>query len=141
MRKQNRDLRIEKSAAIEYKANQKPEDENGHSSPALETLQAKYKQCEQTRQSLVSDLQKQVAQNKSLVEHISSLEGKLAELAKKYDECKRGYFKAKEERDKLRQELGGEPKTEQPDVAQKYESLKQKYRVSPTISTHSQLQI
>ena len=89
----------------------------------------------------MGDLQKQVAQNKAQVEQISSLEGKLAELAKKYDECKRGYFKAKEERDKLRQELGGEPKVDQPDMAQKYESLKQKYRVSQTLNANACLQI
>lgn len=79
----------------------------------------------------MTDLKKQVASNKQLVEQISALEGKLSELTKKYDECKRGYFKAREERDKLRQELGSDPKPDQPDAAQKYESLKHKYRVRP----------
>lgn len=38
VRKQNRELRIEKSAAIEYKSSQKPEDENGSTSAAIKGL-------------------------------------------------------------------------------------------------------
>jgi len=81
---------------------------------------------------MVSDLKSQVAQNRQLVEQISQLEAKNSEINKKYEEYKKSYYKARDERDKLRSEAGlkDDQKPESTDVAQKYESLKSKYRVS-----------
>jgi chromosome segregation ATPase len=73
--------------------------------------------------------------NKSQLEQISQLETRLSEVTKKYEEYKKSYYKTRDERDKLRAEYGvkDEQKVEASDVAQKYESLKSKYRVSIVI--------
>lgn len=52
-------------------------------------------------------------------------------MTKKYEDYKKSYYKVKDERDKLKGEgTAGEVASKDPDVAQKYESLKSKYRVS-----------
>jgi hypothetical protein len=52
-------------------------------------------------------------------------------MTKKYEDYKKSYYKMKDERDKLKGEgNAGEVASKDPDVAQKYESLKSKYRVS-----------
>ena len=52
-------------------------------------------------------------------------------MTKKYEDYKKSYYKMKDERDKLKGEgTAGEAASKDPDVAQKYESLKSKYRVS-----------
>lgn len=54
---------------------------------------------------MVSDLHSQVAQNKTMAEHVSSLEARNAELSKKYEEYKKSYYKVRDEREKLKADI------------------------------------
>lgn len=66
------------------------------------------------------------------------LEARLSDTNKKYDDSKKHYFKSKDERERLKQELekykteGAKENEEKPtnEVANRYELLKIKYRVS-----------
>lgn len=69
---------------------------------------------------------------------VTELEGRISDLTKKYDDSKKAYFKSKEERERLRQEVEkfkteGVKESEVSagtEIANKYEQLKIKYRVS-----------
>ena len=69
-------------------------------------------------------------------------ENRLSEINKKNDDSKKAYFKSKEERERLRQEVerfksDGVKESEvsgSTDVSNKYEQIKIKYRVSKSIS-------
>ena len=52
-----------------------------------------------------SQLRLQADHCKKLVVKRTELEGRVAEFTKKYDDSKRQYFKSKEERERLRQEI------------------------------------
>lgn len=55
---------------------------------------------------MANDLKNQVGQNKVLTQNISTLEAKNIELTRKYEDSKKNYFKVREEREKLKSEIG-----------------------------------
>ena len=52
-----------------------------------------------------SDMQASVQKAKDLATKLVAVEQRASELQKKYDESKRGYFKLREDREKLKSEL------------------------------------
>lgn len=105
-------------------------------------MRAQNERFEKMQTQLNNDLKNTLADNKSLLQKLTDKDNRLLDVQRKYDDSKRNYYKLKEQYEKLRLEskaAGGKP--EDPGdglnsinggmpVAQKYEQLKVKYRVS-----------
>lgn len=116
-------------------------------------LRDQHTRLETRHQTVATDLASERTKSKNLNDKLSTSELRANELQKKYDDCKRNYFKIRDERERLKADVekastkGGEAmiRTGSVDsaaaavngvaastgeVQAKYESLKTKYRVA-----------
>ena len=82
---------------------------DNRSSPSLEQsmsfLKEQNARLETFQTQMSSDMQASVQKAKELATKLIAVEQRAGELQKKYDESKRGYFKLREDREKLKSEL------------------------------------
>ena len=116
----------------------------GSSKDHVATLRQEKEENDSRYRRKCEELDAQISKAKELNGRLVSAEARANEVQKKYDECKRNYFKLRDERERLRSDLekakgpsSGDPSTKMPangtgEVQAQYESLKTKYRVSVT---------